>query len=131
MILTDLILSYLCYSLYDLLGMEELLETIQRLKLRLSEGNLKTVIIPHISADGDAVGACSAFSSVLEQAGIENHILTCDFLPDYLKWLKNTEKAISYQDKAEKCKSLIAGADIIFYAWITTPSSGKVTWKPL
>ena len=114
MILTDLILSYLCYSLYDLLGMEELLETIQRLKLRLSEGNLKTVIIPHISADGDAVGACSAFSSVLEQAGIENHILTCDFLPDYLKWLKNTEKAISYQDKAEKCKSLIAGADIIF-----------------
>lgn len=114
MILTDLILSYLCYSLYDLLGMEELLETIQRLKLRLSEGNLKTVIIPHISADGDAVGACSAFSSVLEQAGIENHILTCDFLPDYLKWLKNTEKAISYQDKAEKCKSLIAGADMIF-----------------
>lgn len=94
--------------------MKEILETIQRLKSRLSEGNLKAVIIPHISADGDAVGACSAFSTVLEQAGIVNHILTCDFLPDYLKWLKNAEKAISFQEKADKCKRLIAGADMIF-----------------
>lgn len=94
--------------------MKEILKTIQRLKSRLSEKNLKTVIIPHISADGDAVGACSAFSLVLERAGIINHILTCDFLPDYLKWLKNTDKAISYQEKAEKCKRLIAQADIIF-----------------
>lgn len=100
--------------MYDLQGMKELLKTIQRLGARLSEGNLKTVIIPHISADGDAVGACSAFSTVLERAGIENHILTCDFLPDYLKWLKNAEKAISYQEKAERCKTLIAQADIIF-----------------
>lgn len=96
------------------MGMKEILETIQRLKARLSEGNLKTVIIPHISADGDAVGACSAFSTVLEQAGIATNILTCDFLPDYLKWLKNTDKAISYQERAEKCRNLIAGADIVF-----------------
>lgn len=94
--------------------MKEILETIHRLKSRLSDRNLKTVIIPHISADGDAVGACSAFSTVLEQAGIVNHIITCDYLPDYLKWLKNTEKAVSYQERAEKCKHLIAEADLIF-----------------
>ena len=54
-------------------------DEIRRLKERLGQGTLKTVIIPHISADGDAAGSCSALSEVLQQVGIEWHILTCDF----------------------------------------------------
>lgn len=94
--------------------MKELFETIDILKQRLSERKIKAVIIPHISADGDAVGACSAFSTVLEEAGIVNAILTCDFFPEYLKWLKNADQAISFQEKPEKCKALIAHANMIF-----------------
>lgn len=94
--------------------MEQTDTAIKRLKCRLEERPLKAVIIPHISADGDAVGACSAFSTALEKAGIKWHILTCDFLPDYLKWLNHADQAISYQEKAEKCKALIAEADLIF-----------------
>lgn len=94
--------------------MKEFFDTIDRLKLRLQRSDNQAVIIPHISADGDAVGACSAFSSVLEQAGVPNTIITCDFLPDYLKWLKNADRAVSFQEKSEKCKSLIAHADMIF-----------------
>ena len=52
-------------------------DEIRRLKERLGQGTLKTVIIPHISADGDAAGSCSALSEVLQQVGIEWHILTC------------------------------------------------------
>jgi len=89
-------------------------DEIRRLKERLGQGILKTVIIPHISADGDAAGSCSALSEVLQQVGIEWHILTCDFIPEYLRFLKNISSAISFQEKPEECKRLLADADLIF-----------------
>ena len=89
-------------------------DEIRRLKERLGQGTLKTVIIPHISADGDAAGSCSALSEVLQQVGIEWHILTCDFIPEYLRFLKNISSAISFQEKPEECKRLLADADLIF-----------------
>lgn len=94
--------------------MEELEKTIDRLKSRLRTEKLKTIIIPHISPDGDAAGSCSALSQVMQKNGIEWHILTCDYIPEYLRFLKNIASAISYQDKPEVCKQLIAEADLIF-----------------
>lgn len=88
-------------------------ETIEQLKEKLVPGT-KAVIIPHISADGDAMGACSAFSMALGKAGINCQIISCDFLPDYLRWLKNMDRAISFQEKPEKSKVCIAEADFIF-----------------
>ena len=90
------------------------MDVVQRLKTRLTEGQLKTIIIPHISPDGDAAGSCSAFYGVLCKKGIDCHILTCDYMPEYLRWLKGIKNAVSFQDKAEFCKKLIAEADIIF-----------------
>ena len=89
-------------------------DEIRRLKERLGQGTLKTVIIPHISADGDAAGSCSALSEVLQQVGIEWHILTCDFIPEYLRFLKNISSAISFHETPEECKRLLADADLIF-----------------
>lgn len=94
--------------------MEELEKTIDRLKSRLRTEKLKTIIIPHISPDGDAAGSCSALSQIMQKMGIEWHILTCDYIPEYLRFLKNIASAISYQDKPEVCKQLIAEADLIF-----------------
>lgn len=47
--------------------MEELEKTIDRLKSRLRTEKLKTIIIPHISPDGDAAGSCSALSQVMQK----------------------------------------------------------------
>ena len=94
--------------------MEDLEKEIGRLKVRLQDKNVKAVIIPHISPDGDAAGSCSALSQVFEQVGIEWHILTCDYVPEYLKFLKNISSAISFQEKPELCKELISAADLIF-----------------
>lgn len=94
--------------------MEQIDHTIGRLKQRLGQEGVKTVIIPHISPDGDAAGSCSALSEVFRILGIEWHILTCDYIPEYLRFLKNIPAAISFQDKAEECKRLIAEADLIF-----------------
>lgn len=94
--------------------MKELDKVIGELKERLQENGLSTIIIPHISPDGDAMGACSALSQVLQQAGIGWHILTCDYVPEYLRYLKNIPSVISYQDKSGLCKQLIGEADVIF-----------------
>lgn len=89
-------------------------ETIERLKLRLGGEGVRAVIIPHISPDGDAVGSCSALYQVLDKVGIECRLLTCDYIPEYLRFLKNIEDVISFQDRANLCKQIIADADVIF-----------------
>lgn len=94
--------------------MESIDKAVEKLAKRLTGTNLNTIIIPHISADGDAAGACSAFYGALVKAGMNCHILTCDYLPDYLRWLSHLKTAISFQEYPEKCKSLIADADLIF-----------------
>ena len=57
---------------------------IEKIKERLSAQDLKVVIIPHISPDGDAVGSCSALWQVLDKVGIRAQLMTCDYIPDYL-----------------------------------------------
>ena len=89
-------------------------DKIDKLKVQLQKPNLSAVIIPHISPDGDAVGSCSALAQVVQKVGISCHILTCDYIPMYLRFLKLIPEAMSYQDKREECKRLIAEADLIF-----------------
>lgn len=114
-------------------------EQVEKLMLPLAEKDLKVVIIPHISPDGDAAGSCSALSEVCRKAGIEAHILTCDYIPEYLKFLKNIPAAISYQDKAAECQRLLREANVIFMLdhntvkregdlepWVTAATATKV-----
>lgn len=114
-------------------------EQVEKLMPELAKENLKAVIIPHISPDGDAIGSCSALSEVCRKAGIECHILTCDYIPEYLRFLKNIPAAISYQDKAVECQRLIGEAHVIFMLdhntvkregdlepWVTAAAATKV-----
>ncbi len=94
--------------------MKELNECIDELRFRLAEGVKNVVIVPHISPDGDAVGACSALAEVLSRVGIKWNILTCDRVPEYLRFLKHIPAAISNLDKPEECKQLSEKADLIF-----------------
>ncbi len=94
--------------------MKELNECIDELRFRLAEGVKNVVIVPHISPDGDAVGACSALAEVLSRVDIKWNILTCDRVPEYLRFLKHIPSAISNLDKPELCKQLSEEADLIF-----------------
>lgn len=94
--------------------MKELNECIDELRFRLAEGVKNVVIVPHISPDGDAIGACSALAEVLSRVGIKWNILTCDHVPEYLRFLKHIPSAISNLDKPEECKQLSEKADLIF-----------------
>lgn len=94
--------------------MEAMEQGVGRLKELLAAGVEKAVIIPHISPDGDAVGSCSALAEALRLAGIRWELLTCDYIPDYLRFLKNIRCVISHQDKPDICRQLIEEADVIF-----------------
>ena len=74
----------------------------------------KVVIIPHISPDGDAAGSCSAFSQLLDKIGVAWHIVSADYFPENLLFLKNIDKYISMQTNIELCENLIIDADYIF-----------------
>ena len=90
-------------------------ECIEDLRRCMTERVVKrVVIIPHISPDGDAAGACSALAEVMERLGVKWRILTCDYMPEYLRFLKHVPRLISYQDKPEDCRRLIAETDLIF-----------------
>ena len=87
---------------------------IEKIKERLTGRELSAVIIPHISPDGDAAGSCSALWQVLDKVGIQAQLMTCDYIPDYLKWLKRIPDAISFQNRPKECKQWLHKADILF-----------------
>lgn len=86
----------------------------ERLKEILGKQGVKVVIIPHISPDGDASGACSALWQVMDKLGISCHLMTCDYFPDYLKWMKRIPDSVSYQQHPIRCKRWLEEADVLF-----------------
>lgn len=87
---------------------------ISRLKEQIANKKINAIIIPHISPDGDASGSASALCEVLENEGHVCRIVTCDHFPEYLKFLKHINQAISLKDDPIKCKQLIEEADFLF-----------------
>ncbi|MDR2414662.1 MAG: DHH family phosphoesterase [Odoribacteraceae bacterium] len=88
-------------------------EIIEKLRQRLEDDSLKIAIIPHISADGDAAGACSALWQVFDRVGKQARVLTCDYFPDYLKWLKRLPDAISFQKHPGECAKWLQEAGML------------------
>ena len=87
------------------------IETIRNLTGRRG---VRVLIIPHISPDGDAAGACSALWQVMDKLGVECHLMTCDFFPDYLKWMKRIPDSVSYQQHPIRCRRWLEECDVLF-----------------
>lgn len=87
---------------------------IESLREKLSNKEIKVVIIPHISPDGDAAGSSSALWQVFDCLGIRAQLLTCDYIPEYLRWLKRIPDALSFQNRPKECKQWLKEADILF-----------------
>ena len=88
-------------------------QTVEQLRQRFTDPALQVAIIPHISADGDAVGACSALWQVLDRLGIPAKMLTCDYLPDYLRWMKRAPDASSFQNRPGECKRWLQASGLL------------------
>ena len=71
------VFSYFCGEFIQKKIIQKMYETIiERIKERLTGRELRAVIIPHISPDGDAAGSCSALWQVLDKVGIQAQLMT-------------------------------------------------------
>ncbi len=87
---------------------------IEQLRDLLNGGVKRAVIIPHISPDGDAMGSCGALSLLLDKLGIQNQILICDSVPEYLQFLPKARTVVSNRVDPELCESYMMAADVLF-----------------
>jgi phosphoesterase RecJ-like protein len=81
----------------------KLLETVQHI-----------VIIPHKNPDGDAIGSSLGFYHYLKSRNKDCSIVVNDAVPEFLKFLPDSDRILVYEQQEEQCASVIAKAEIIF-----------------
>lgn len=90
------------------------------------------VCVCHQNPDGDALGACLAWTEVLHTLfQKEAQIIVPDQYPDYLKWLPNTEKIIRYDKHREGCDWVLQHCDLVFCLDFNTAERTDQMCQPL
>ncbi len=93
------------------------MDAVQALKEHLQQQDIQTVIIPHISADGDAVGACSAFYEVLVKNQISSHIVTVDDFPEYPYLCNVLRQLVNLKQFSEEIKKHTLEVMVMSFAY--------------
>jgi bifunctional oligoribonuclease and PAP phosphatase NrnA len=75
----------------------------------------RSVMIPHINPDGDALGSAFGLNRVLQNAGIESHVMSPNSYPTYLNWLDRNAGALIYENNRKLCEKVIDETDVIFF----------------
>lgn len=79
---------------------------------RLLDEAQKIVLTCHVSPDGDAMGALTAFLSVLKRQNKEVCAITPNLFPDFLKWLPGAEGVSVYEKNEEQLDPVLKAADL-------------------
>ena len=72
------------------------------------------VVVGHYNPDGDAVGSTMGLKYFLANMGKEAEVMYPNAYAQNLSWLDPKHSALIYSDRQEKCRELIAQADLIF-----------------
>jgi phosphoesterase RecJ-like protein len=96
-----------------------LLRHIDNNTLKLGKKFLKNikniVIITHFNPDGDAIGSSLGLYHYLNNENYNVSVLIPNSSPQFLHWLPGNDKILVFDDKPDKCKSLINEAELIVY----------------
>ena len=80
----------------------------------LLESSRRTVLVAHVRADGDAVGALTGMYAVMKAVGCgEVTMLLPDGVPEELSWLPHADAVLSGRSERERCEEAIGQADLI------------------
>lgn len=71
------------------------------------------VLICHVNADGDALGASLAWAEYLRQQGKKATVVAPDQYPDFLHWMPGQNNILRYDKKKDEAKQLIAECDLV------------------
>jgi bifunctional oligoribonuclease and PAP phosphatase NrnA len=74
----------------------------------------RSVIIPHINPDGDALGSSFALNRIMLNAGIQSVVISPGDYPTYLDWMCSNDKILIYENEIKRCHKLINDADVLY-----------------
>jgi phosphoesterase RecJ-like protein len=74
----------------------------------------KIVIIPHKNPDGDAIGSSLGLFHYLQEIGKDCTVVINDAVPEFLRFLPDTDKILILEEDPESCTKIVAEAEIIF-----------------
>lgn len=72
------------------------------------------VITAHSGPDGDAIGSSLGLAEFLRQQGKNVSVVMPNRFPDFLRWMKGTDKIVLYDASPSEADRLIAESDVIF-----------------
>lgn len=89
------------------------LEIINAFVERLVQVESTIVIIPHINADGDAIGSVLGLAGILKNAGKKVVVLSPNHFPNFYKWITGSEEILIYTSSKKKVEQAMAGAGMM------------------
>ena len=95
-----------------MLANRELQDDIQILASYLEQPR-SVLIVTHINPDGDAMGSSMGLYHYLLKLGHTVSVLIPNDFPDFLAWMKESDKAIIFNNNQTKAKTAIANCEII------------------
>ncbi|MGV8096275.1 MAG: bifunctional oligoribonuclease/PAP phosphatase NrnA [Mangrovibacterium sp.] len=89
------------------------LDTISAFKDRLAQIESTIAIIPHINADGDAIGSVLGMAGILKNAGKKVVVLSPNHFPNFYKWITGSEEILVYTSSRKKVEKAMAEAGML------------------
>ncbi len=87
---------------------------VQELKTLVNKAD-KIVIIPHVSPDGDAMGASLGLYHTLRSVGKEVTVILPSSFPRFLNWMPDVSETINFETDLSKVKDQLTSADLLFF----------------
>ena len=89
------------------------LEDINRLKNEVDQQEGTIVIVPHVNPDGDAIGSVLGLSAILKNAGKQVVVISPNYFPEFLKWMKDSSEVLVYVNAREKAAKILDAASML------------------
>lgn len=76
--------------------------------------NKKITIVTHKNPDGDAIGSSLGLYFFLKKISPNVQVVVPNELPDFLKWMPDSEKILVFETQNRQAKSALEQAEVIF-----------------
>ena len=88
-------------------------EKLVKVKALLADPK-KIVITSHRNPDGDAMGSSLGLQLFLDQFGHDTTVVLPSNYPEFVAWMKGSEKILIHDDTPQAADEKLKAADIIF-----------------
>lgn len=89
------------------------LDVINAFSERLVQVEETIAIIPHINADGDAIGSVLGLSGILKNAGKKVVVLSPNHFPNFLRWMEGSKDILICTSSRKKVEHAMAEAGMM------------------